>query len=74
MAEIRPFRGLRVLHREGGRIEELTCPPYDIISEEQRQAYLKENEHNVIRLSCPGENPFTRRRAKPCAPGNRRAS
>ncbi len=59
MAEIRPFRGLRFCTEKAGAIEELTCPPYDIISEEQRQAYLKENEHNVIRLELPrGENPY----------------
>ena len=59
MAEIRPFRGLRFDTEKAGRIEELVCPPYDIISEEQRQGYLRENENNIIRLELPaGEDPY----------------
>lgn len=59
MAEIKPFKGLRFRTEKAGRIEELVCPPYDIISEEQRQAYLKENPCNIIRLELPkGENPY----------------
>lgn len=59
MAEIKPFRALRFDTKLAGDIGELTCPPYDIISEEQRQQYLKTNEHNVIRLELPrGEHPY----------------
>ncbi len=59
MAEIRPFRAWRFT-AEAGNIEELTCPPYDIISEEERQAFLATNPHNIIRLELPrdGENPY----------------
>lgn len=59
MAEIRPFRALRFTHR-AGKIEELTCPPYDIISESRRLDYLKRNPHNIIRLELPrdGEDPY----------------
>ena len=59
MAEIQPFRGLRFTEK-AGEIGTLTCPPYDIISEEQRQEYLRENPCNVIRLELPreGENPY----------------
>lgn len=59
MAEIKPFRALRFDTQAAGNIQQLTCPPYDIISEEQRNQYLKTNEHNVIRLELPrGENPY----------------
>ena len=59
MAEIRPFRALRFQTKNAGDISLLTCPPYDIISEEQRQAFLKTNPHNIIRLELPkGENPY----------------
>ena len=59
MAEIKPFRALRFDTQAAGNIQELTCPPYDIISEEQRAQYLKTNEHNVIRLELPrGDNPY----------------
>ena len=59
MAEIRPFRALRFTP-EAGKIEELTCPPYDIISESQRQAYLARNPHNIVRLELPrdGQDPY----------------
>lgn len=58
MAEIKPFYGLRFTEKAGA-IEALTCPPYDIISEAQRLAYLQENPCNVIRLELPkGENPY----------------
>ena len=59
MADIRPFRALR-FSEQAGAIEELTCPPYDIISEEQRQQYLARNPHNIIRLELPrdGSDPY----------------
>ncbi len=59
MAQIRPFRALRFTPKAGA-IHELVCPPYDIISEEQRLAYLRRNPHNIIRLELPrdGEDPY----------------
>ena len=48
MAEIRPFRALRFTEKAGA-LQELTCPPYDIISESQRLAYLKRNPQMCIR-------------------------
>lgn len=59
MAVIKPFNALRFT-ADAGSIDALTCPPYDIISEEERKAYLKTNEHNVIRLELPreGEDPY----------------
>nr|WP_242871068.1 DUF1015 domain-containing protein [Neglectibacter timonensis] len=59
LAQIKPFRALRYQLEKAGRIEELTCPPYDIISETQRQAYLERNPYNVIRLELPrGDSPY----------------
>lgn len=58
MAVIRPFRALRYTDKAGD-IAKLTCPPYDIISEDERAAYLQENPYNVIRLELPrGEHPY----------------
>ncbi|MBO5105437.1 MAG: DUF1015 domain-containing protein [Clostridia bacterium] len=54
MAVVKPFKGLR-FQKSAGPIEELVCPPYDIISEEQRHKFLATNEHNVIRLELPKE-------------------
>lgn len=58
MAEIKPFHGMR--YTEGaGTPGSLTCPPYDIISDMERTAFLAKNEHNVIRLELPrGEEPY----------------
>ncbi len=59
MAVVKPFRALQFTPA-AGEIAALTCPPYDIISEEQRAAFLRQNPHNVIRLELPreGENPY----------------
>ena len=59
MAEIRPFRALRFNTEKAGEIGQLVCPPYDIISDEQRKGYLAKNPCNIIRLELPkGENPY----------------
>ena len=59
MAEIRAFKALRFDTEKAGAIEELVCPPYDIISEEQRQEYLYRNQNNIIRLELPkGDEPY----------------
>ena len=59
MLEIKPFRALRFDTQKAGKAAELCCPPYDIISEEQRRAYLARNEHNIIRLELPrGEDAY----------------
>lgn len=60
MAEIKAFKALRFNSEKAGNIRDLVCPPYDIISEEQRLGYLKTNPHNIIRLELPkGENPYS---------------
>lgn len=59
MAYLKPFAALRYHTAKAGRIEELTCPPYDIISEEERQALLERNPYNMVRLELPkGEDPY----------------
>ena len=60
MAQISAFKGLRFDTGVAGDIKSLCCPPYDIISEEQRLEFLRTNENNIIRLELPkdGENPY----------------
>lgn len=59
MAEIKPFQALRFQPEKAGDIAELVCPPYDIISDEQRAQYLAKNPYNIIRLELPkGEHPY----------------
>ena len=59
MADIKAFHAMRYT-KNAGTPAELTCPPYDIISETERTAFLARNEHNVIRLELPkGDDPYT---------------
>lgn len=58
MAVIKAFKGMRY-SESAGDIKELCCPPYDIISDSQREEFLKENQNNIIRLELPkGETPY----------------
>lgn len=50
MAKVVPFKGLRYNTERFANLDDVTAPPYDIISdEEQRELYTK-NEHNIIRI------------------------
>ena len=50
MAKVVPFKGLRYNTERFVNLDDVTAPPYDIISdEEQRELYTK-NEHNIIRI------------------------
>ncbi len=58
MAEIKGMRGLR-FSQNAGELSQLCCPPYDIISDEQRTQFIERNEHNIIRLELPkGEDRY----------------
>ena len=58
MADIKAFHAMRYTDAAGTPAE-LTCPPYDIISDAERTAFLAKNAHNVIRLELPkGEDPY----------------
>jgi len=54
MAEIKPFRGVRFT-AEAGKLDDLLCPPYDIINEQQRQGYLQQNPNNIVKIELPVE-------------------
>lgn len=58
MAEVKAFKALRFTDRAGD-ISKNVCPPYDIISEEERLGYIAESENNIIRLEKPvGDNAY----------------
>lgn len=60
MAIIKAYKGLRFNCEKAGKIDELVCPPYDIINDEQREGYIQTNPHNIIRLELPnGENRYS---------------
>jgi len=58
MAVIKAFKGLRYTEKAGD-INGIVCPPYDIISDQQRTDYINKNQNNIIRLELPkGENAY----------------
>ena len=59
MATVKAFKALRFTQKAGD-ISELVCPPYDIISEEERREYIEKNPCNIIRLELPkeGSDPY----------------
>lgn len=59
MAVLRPFRGLR-FSSSAGDLAELVAPPYDVISPDERQALFGHNQHNVVALTLPEQNPDDR--------------
>lgn len=67
MADVRPFRGLRFDPRRVD-VSATVCPPYDVITPEEQQAYHARDSHNIIRVEL-GLGP-----ADPDAPGNRYAA
>lgn len=64
MARVRPFRAW-TFKRSSADISDLTAPPYDVISPEQRDVLLARSERNVVALELP-EGPLD-----PAVPGNR---
>ncbi|WAM33407.1 DUF1015 domain-containing protein [Caldicellulosiruptor morganii] len=68
MANIRSFRGLRYSDRV--RLDDCICPPYDIISDSERDQLYEKSEYNIIRVEYGKEfegdnvqnNKFTRAR------------
>jgi uncharacterized protein (DUF1015 family) len=65
MAEIAPFHGLRFDEKKAGSLGDLICPPYDVISESQREALLERSPHNFVRLEfakpSQGDDPVDNR-------------
>lgn len=57
MAKILPFRGIVYNMQKAGPIENLVCPPYDIISHEEQQALYRKSPYNVVRLELGLESP-----------------
>jgi uncharacterized protein (DUF1015 family) len=57
MAKITPFRGVVFNQEKAGAITNLVCPPYDIISSQEREKLYRKSPHNVVRLEFGKENP-----------------
>jgi uncharacterized protein (DUF1015 family) len=53
MAQIKPFRALRYDEAKAGPLARLVAPPYDVISEAERERYLGLSPYNVVHLTLP---------------------
>ena len=53
MAELRPFAALRYDEDRAGPLEALVAPPYDVLSDHEREAYLEKSPYNVVHLTLP---------------------
>lgn len=53
MAEIRAFAGLRYDERVAGPLSELLCPPYDVISPEERARLAARSPRNFVHVELP---------------------
>jgi uncharacterized protein (DUF1015 family) len=63
MAEILPFRAVR--YAENGDVSSLCSPPYDVLSQNERDELTAKNPHNVVELDLPNGS------LDPSAVGNR---
>lgn len=61
MAEIVPFRAIRYAATRGRALGQLLAPPYDLVSQEQRDELLRRSPQNVIHVTLgedrPGDGP-----------------
>ena len=51
-ATFEPFRGVRY-NAEGGYVDDVVCPPYDVISAEDRARLVARSDHNAVHLELP---------------------
>jgi uncharacterized protein (DUF1015 family) len=57
MAEIVPFRGIRYAASRGRALGLLLAPPYDLVSQEQRDELLRRSPQNVIHITFGEDRP-----------------
>src|ERR687897_3420061 len=53
VADVRPFAALRYDQERVGALDSLVAPPYDVLSGDERQAYLEKSPYNVVHLTLP---------------------
>lgn len=56
MAQIEPFRAIRYSQTD---ITNLIAPPYDILTEEDKQTLLRKDDHNIVAIDLPHTPPKT---------------
>ncbi|MDQ6837501.1 MAG: DUF1015 domain-containing protein [Actinomycetota bacterium] len=53
MPRFEPFAGLRFSPSHIRALDDVVCPPYDVINERQREALMARSPANVVRLELP---------------------
>lgn len=53
MASVRPFRAAYYDSASAGELGSLVCPPYDVISDDERLGYLARSPYNAVHLILP---------------------
>jgi uncharacterized protein (DUF1015 family) len=53
VSAISPFRALRYDESVAGDLDNLVAPPYDVIDEPSRKAYLEASPYNIVHLTLP---------------------
>jgi uncharacterized protein (DUF1015 family) len=57
MADVVPFHGLRFDESKAGPLSDLISPPYDVISDAQREALYARSPYNVVRVEEGRDEP-----------------
>lgn len=57
MAIVRPFKGLLYNTQVAGEVQNLVCPPYDVISPEEQEYFYSLSPYNIIRVELGKQNP-----------------
>jgi uncharacterized protein (DUF1015 family) len=62
--DVRAFRGLCYDPAAVGSVADCLAQPYDVVSPEERAAYLRRHGRNIVSLTLPlGDAPYARARA-----------
>ncbi len=62
MPDIKPFRAFVYSDALRKKMNRLVCPPYDVISPSGREALIKQDPLNFVRVELPAGDPATRYR------------
>ncbi len=62
MSRFEPFPGLRFSASHVSSLDDVVCPPYDVISEEERERLVARSPANIVRVELPrstdGDDPY----------------
>jgi len=62
MVEIRGFKGI-IYNQDKVKVEDVISPPYDVISDEEREILLRKSPYNIVRLILGKEDDWIEKAA-----------